>query len=149
MSWKFLKFNELTNYELYEILRIRQEVFVVEQRINYVDADNIDQKCVHVFHIDDNGINAYARILPKEINPYGKVSFGRVLTTQKARRYGFGKKLIHETINYIKTNFANEDKIIISAQEYLEKFYSDFGFVTISEKYFEEGIEHIKMELLI
>tara|TARA_R110002124_G_scaffold273733_1_gene443299 strand:+ start:2816 stop:3133 length:318 start_codon:yes stop_codon:yes gene_type:complete len=98
MTWHFLEFNQLSNNDLYEILRIRQEVFVVEQNINYVDADNVDQNCVHVFHKYDNGINAYARILPVSVSPYNHISFGRVLTTKDARKFGLGKELINQII---------------------------------------------------
>tara|TARA_R110000868_G_scaffold301100_1_gene561547 strand:+ start:272 stop:724 length:453 start_codon:yes stop_codon:yes gene_type:complete len=149
MAWHFLEFNQLSNNDLYEILRVRQEVFVVEQNINYVDADNVDQNCVHVFHKDDNGINAYARILPVSISPYNHISFGRVLTAKNARKFGLGKELISKSIDYIKKQFPNETAIIISAQEYLENFYKNFGFETISEPYIEEEILHVKMKLLL
>jgi ElaA protein len=136
-------FSDLSTQELYEILRLRSEVFVVEQNCPYLDMDDKDQACLHVLGIDEGQLAAYARLVPAGIS-YDSPAIGRVVTAAAFRKHGYGKALmthcINETLNHFKT-----DTITISAQQYLEKFYTTLGFVTKSDMYLEDDIPHIKM----
>jgi len=136
-------FDELTNKELYELLKLRNEVFIVEQTCPYPDLDNKDYKALHVLGITDNKIVAYTRLLPHNIS-YNEASIGRVVTSLNVRRFGYGKELMLYSINETKKKF-NTNEIVISAQYYLEKFYSDLGFISEGETYLEDDIPHIKM----
>ena len=114
-------FNELENSELYQILRLRSEVFVIEQNCVYQDMDNKDQKAIHIYYKEKNNIIAYTRIL-KSGDYYKNPSIGRVLVSEKNRGKELGKKIMRKSIEYIKDNL-NEKKIELSAQKYLDKFY--------------------------
>lgn len=147
MTWKTLAFKELTIKQLYEIMVVRQAVFVVEQDCPYLDADNRDQECFHVLGYDENDdLVAYSRIVPQGISYPNSVALGRILTTEKGRGKGIGKVLVQFSIDETKRLF-NTNKITISAQCYLTKFYKDFGFQIIGEEYLEDDIPHIKMVL--
>ncbi|WP_199185061.1 GNAT family N-acetyltransferase [Aquimarina sp. I32.4] len=145
MSIKFRvkRFQELTTEELYKILRLRAEVFVVEQDCVYQDIDNKDQKALHVIGHKNDDIIAYTRIF--DGGDYFDIpSIGRVLVSKKERKYGYGHDLIKESIIAIKTHFENQ-KVKISAQTYLQKFYESHGFKMIGKEYLEDGIPHIAM----
>lgn len=147
MNWKTLTFNELTTEQLYEIMLVRQDVFVVEQNCPYLDADNKDQHCFHVLGYNENEeLVAYSRLVPKEISYPNSVSIGRILTTKNGRGKGIGKRLVQYSLDETKRLF-NADKITISAQCYLIKFYEFFGFRIVGETYLEDDIPHIKMVL--
>lgn len=135
------RFHELTVEELYEILKIRFDVFIVEQDCIYQEIDGKDQYSYHVFLRDDTGIKAYLRVLDKGIS-YKEVSIGRVLTQE--RGLGLGKQIMSEGIRVAKDKM-NADRIIIEAQSYAKKFYEKAGFKQISEEYIEDGIPHIQM----
>lgn len=137
------RFQELNLEELYEILRVRSEVFVVEQNCPYLDLDGKDIDSEHLMIRENGEILAYARILKPGIS-YQESSIGRVLTVEKARGRSLGKKLIEEAINHI-IGVWKERKIRISAQAYLLKFYSELGFQQVSEVYMEDDIPHIEM----
>ena len=143
MDWNIKKFNELTVNELYEILKIRAEVFVVEQNCIYQDLDSKDKASYHLFLEDSEEIAAYLRILPKGIS-YPEIAIGRVLTKASYRKKGLAKEIMKKAIDYI-TDSLEEKKIRISAQLYLLEFYRDLGFEPISDIYLEDGIEHIEM----
>lgn len=143
MNWKILKFNELSNDEIYEILKLRSEVFIVEQQCIYEDCDGKDKKSYHLFAEHNGEILVYLRILEKGIS-YDEISIGRVLAREKYRGKGFAKQMMLRAIEYIENNL-NEKVIRISAQEYLLKFYSSLGFVRVSEVYLEDDIPHIEM----
>lgn len=136
-------FNEFTVDELYEILQLRSEVFVVEQDCVYQDIDFKDQKSLHIFGRKDGKIIAYTRIF-KPGDYFDNSSIGRVVVAASERKYGFGHNLIKASIEAIKYNFEVE-KITISAQLYLQKFYESHGFEKVGEEYLEDGIPHIEM----
>ena len=137
------KFSELSIEELYKILRLRSEVFVVEQDCVYQDLDNKDQISVHIFIKEKNEIVAYTRIF-KSGDYYKNPSIGRVVVSKKNRGKELGKKIMISSIYYIQENLKG-DKIELSAQKYLDKFYKDLGFYKIGEDYLEDGIPHQRM----
>ena len=143
MKINIKKYSELSLDELYEILKIRAKVFVVEQKCNYVDADGFDTEAYHVFLTDDNSIVAYLRVLPKN-TVYDEVCIGRVIAVKRGE--GLGAEIVKEGIKVAKEKFGAE-KIIVSAQTYAKGFYEKCGFKQISEEYMDEGIPHIKMIL--
>ena len=145
LNWIFKKFDELTTRELYAILQLRSEVFVVEQNCVYQDIDNKDLKSFHLMAFDGDILAAYSRILPLGLS-FEEASIGRVITKPSYRRKGIGVTLIHKAIVATSNTFASK-KIKIGAQLYLKKFYEGFGFVQTSEVYLEDGIEHIEMLL--
>lgn len=144
ISWKIKPFEELMAKELYEIFQLRLAVFTVEQNAPYQDADGKDLKALHLMGYGDNAeLIAYARILPAGI-AYKEVSIGRVVTSEKARGKGVGKELFKKALQAAVQQYGNIP-IRISAQRYLIKFYSDFGFKTVGEEYLEDSIPHIEM----
>ena len=136
-------FSELNIEELYQILRLRSEVFVVEQDCVYQDIDNKDQNAIHLYYIDNDEIVAYTRIF-KAGHYYENPCIGRVVVSKKNRGKDLGKKIMIDSIEYIKQNIKGE-KIELSAQKYLDKFYKDLGFYKIGEDYLEDGIPHQRM----
>ena len=136
-------FSSLTVDKLYEILSLRSDVFVVEQKCVYQDPDRKDQQALHLLGIEDDALVAYLRLfLPSENNNY--LVFGRVVMASVARKKGYGKKLMQVLLNYCDENFPRT-KIKCSAQLYLKKFYEAFGFQSVGDAYDEEGILHIQM----
>jgi len=136
-------FEELNIHELYELLRLRSEIFVVEQNCVYQDLDRKDQIAYHVLGYHKNKLAAYTRIFDKG-QYLDNASIGRVVVDQSARSLGLGKKIMDASIDAIKKLY-NEEVISISAQSYLHKFYSDLGFVAVGEEYLEDNIPHKKM----
>ena len=136
-------FYELNNQELYQILRLRSEVFVVEQECVYQDLDNKDQISIHIFIKEKGEIVAYTRIF-KSGDYYKNPTIGRVVVSKKNRGKELGKKIMIYSIEYIKNNL-NGEKIELSAQTYLDKFYKDLGFYKTGEDYLEDGIPHQRM----
>ena len=138
-------FSELTTSELYKILQLRSEVFVVEQDCVYQDLDFKDQKSLHVFGLKNDKIVAYTRIF-KPGDYFDNASIGRVVVAGTERKYGFGHDLMKASIKAVRAYFK-VDKITISAQVYLQKFYESHGFVKVGEDYLEDGIPHIGMKI--
>ena len=136
-------FAALTPAELYAILRLRNEVFVVEQNCVFQDADNKDIYCHHLMLFENKQLVAYARLVPPGIS-YREMSVGRVVTARDARNKGAGKKLMSLAVEYCRKIFG-DGPIRIGAQYYLEKFYTDIGFTRTGDIYDEDGIEHIEM----
>ena len=136
-------FAALTPAELYAILRLRNEAFVVEQNCVFQDADNKDIYCHHLMLFENKQLVAYARLVPPGIS-YGEMSVGRVVTARDARNKGAGKKLMTLAVEYCRKIFG-DGPIRIGAQYYLEKFYTDIGFTRTGDIYDEDGIEHIEM----
>ncbi|MFV0480881.1 MAG: GNAT family N-acetyltransferase [Campylobacteraceae bacterium] len=136
------RFETLSKIELYEILKIRAEVFVVEQNCIYNDLDDKDLYSYHLTIKDDSKIVAYMRIYEKSDN---KISFGRVLVVFSGRGKGYAKKIINEAIVFIEKTWGKKS-IVIEAQTYLQKFYKEFGFIAFSEEFLEDGILHIWMK---
>ncbi len=139
-------FPELTTTELYQLLKLRAEVFVVEQNCVYLDADDKDHSSFHVLGYDNDLLAAYCRLVPAGVS-YKEPSIGRVVTGFVFRKAGYGKLLMEYSIPEIKNRF-NTNNIVISAQHYLETFYVNLGFVTEGDVYLEDGIPHIKMRHL-
>lgn len=144
INWKILSFDQLSPSELYAIMQLRNEVFVVEQNCVYQDADNKDQAAYHCSGLLNEKLVAYARILPKGISYSDYVSIGRVVSSPSLRGTGIGKELMLYTMKQVNTLFGTVP-IKIGAQLYLKKFYTALGFLPTSEVYFEDGIEHIEM----
>jgi ElaA protein len=148
-NWNCIAFKDIANTQLYEILKVRNEVFVVEQNCVYNDVDGKDDKSFHVLVTNNNNeLLAYTRLLPLGISYPQFTSIGRVLTTLNARKLGLGKQLMEYSIAQCYEKFGKED-IRIGAQLYLKKFYESFGFIQSSEVYLEDGIEHIEMDLKV
>ncbi len=145
ISWKTKTFDELSTQELYQILRLRSEVFVVEQNCVYQDIDNKDQKALHLFGIVEGEIIAHSRLF-KPGDYFEFSSIGRVVVALKHRDKNFGHELIDQSILEINRRF-NVQNITISAQLYLKKFYESHGFVATSETYLEDDIPHIEMKI--
>ncbi|MEO6547618.1 MAG: GNAT family N-acetyltransferase [Ferruginibacter sp.] len=147
LEWTTNSFDELTASELYTILRLRNEVFVVEQNCVYQDADDKDETSYHICGWMDTILVAYCRVLPPGTS-YDESSIGRVVTAQAFRNTGSGRQLMERAIEFTLGHFSCK-KITISAQLYLEKFYGSLGFVKISAPYLEDNIPHIKMQLSV
>ncbi|MBQ4820031.1 GNAT family N-acetyltransferase [Aquimarina sp. MMG016] len=143
LQFKVKRFSEIDTIELYKILRLRAEVFVVEQDCVYQDVDNKDQNALHVIGTKNNEVIAYTRIF-KAGDYFENASIGRVVVSESERKYGYGHVLIKESIDAIQKHF-NTVKIKISAQTYLKKFYEKHGFTQVGEEYLEDGIPHIAM----
>ena len=136
-------FNELTTQELYNLLQLRSEVFVVEQDCVYQDIDGKDQKALHVLGYKDEKLVAYTRLFqPGEY--FKEASIGRVIVREKERYSNYGYKIMEASIGSVKKYF-NETTIKISAQTYLKCFYNNLGFHEVGEEYLEDGIPHIAM----
>ena len=130
-------FDELSNKELYEIIRARENVFIVEQDCPYHDADGLDEDSVHIFYADDDGkVLAYLRVLHREGDP-GTVQIGRVITI--SRGTGLGRKILHEAVEYA-INVMGAESLYLEAQTYAAGFYAKEGFRINSEEFFEDGM---------
>ncbi|WP_340112046.1 GNAT family N-acetyltransferase [Maribellus mangrovi] len=145
MKFTFKHFSELTTEELYEILKLRSEIFVVEQNCVYNDMDGHDKQAVHLFVKKNEELVAYSRLL-KPGSRFHDYSIGRVVVKETERGTGLGIEMMKAAKQYILEEWK-ADKIKISAQKYLQKFYEDLGFVVITEEYLEDGIPHFGMLL--
>ncbi|MBS1742944.1 MAG: GNAT family N-acetyltransferase [Bacteroidetes bacterium] len=143
VQWTYKSFNELSLTELYSILQLRSEVFVVEQHCPYLDADDKDQPSFHLCGWLNNKLVAYARILPPGI-AFHEASIGRVSTALSFRRHGAGKMLMQRAIEHTIQQFPGAG-IQIGAQSYLLRFYSELGFNSTHDEYLEDGIPHTHM----
>lgn len=137
------RFDDLTTYELYELLQARVSVFVVEQKCPYLELDGKDLFSYHVIYKENNTIQAYARVIGKH-EDCNMVSIGRVLSVNRGS--GLGKKVMTEAIR-VAYEVLDADIVYIEAQSYAKGFYEQLGFVQISEEFLEDGIPHIKMTL--
>ncbi|KIC89240.1 GNAT family N-acetyltransferase [Flavihumibacter sp. ZG627] len=146
INWQLKKFDTLTNNELYQLLRLRSEVFVVEQNCVFLDMDNKDQLCWHLLGWKDSLLAASTRIVPAGL-AYEEVSIGRVVTSPAARGLGIGRLLMKESIKACYDLYGRE-KIRIGAQLYLLEFYRSLGFKEEGDIYLEDDIRHIEMVLL-
>ena len=143
MNLEIKKFEELTGKEIYEVLKVRSEVFVVEQECIYNDLDGKDVDSIHIMLKKEGKIIAYLRVLKAGIS-YEYPSLGRVLVIKEERGKGLARKLTLYGIDYIM-NILKEEKITIGAQEYLKFFYESLGFIGISDVYLEDNIPHLDM----
>ena len=139
-----LPFNKLSLDQLYAVMRLRQEVFVVEQDCPYLDADGKDQESEHLMIFEKGELVAYTRLVPPGISYINYSSIGRVVNSKKFRGEGLGKKLMEQSIQECLRLFPNHP-IKISAQCYLEKFYKELGFKDLGSRYDEDGIPHMGM----
>jgi ElaA protein len=146
ITWYHKHFKDLTTRELYQILQLRNEVFIVEQNCPFQDLDDKDFKCFHLmgFDTDSQKIVAYTRIVPAGVS-YEEASIGRVVTSTQARGGGIGRELMLKSIELLEELFGGVP-IKIGAQYYLKKFYESLDFQQVGEIYLEDGIEHILME---
>jgi ElaA protein len=148
LNWQCKPFTELTNTEVYKILQLRNEVFVVEQNAVYQDCDNKDLKSHHLSAWKDGEIVAYSRILPPGIPYPNAASIGRVVTSSSVRGQDLGRQLMSKSLENLYRLFGPVI-VIISAQLYLVKFYESFSFVQQGQAYLEDGIQHITMQKII
>lgn len=144
LSFKIKRFNALSTLELYQLLQLRSEVFVVEQNCVYQDIDGKDTKAIHVLGYYENTMIAYSRLFDKG-DYFDEASIGRVVVSPKVRAKKFGHDIMTISIQTIENEFKTT-QITISAQEYLKKFYESHGFVQTSETYLEDDIPHIQMK---
>lgn len=143
VKWKIKHFDELSNTELYSILKLRNEVFIVEQNCVYQDIDGKDEKALHILGFFNGVIVVYSRLF-KPGDYFENAAIGRVVVAQKYRTQKWGHELIKKSISGIQ-DFFGATKITISAQLHLKGFYEQNGFTQTSESYLEDGIPHIEM----
>ena len=135
---------ELDKSELYQLLQLRAQIFVVEQECAYQDLDGQDPEALHLLASDEHQtLVAYARLYETQIDTKDYVAIGRVCTAEAYRGQGISRQLMQQAISYIESN--QKKPITVSAQAYLEQFYQSLGFATVSEPYLEDGIPHIRM----
>ncbi|WP_438964888.1 GNAT family N-acetyltransferase [Flavobacterium sp.] len=144
LTFKIKRFNELSLQELYKLLQLRSEVFVVEQNCVYQDVDGKDEKALHVLGFFEDELVAYTRLFDKGYY-FEEASIGRVVVSEKVRAKKFGHELMKVSIATVEQEFKTSE-ITISAQEYLKKFYETHQFEQTSEMYLEDDIPHIQMK---
>lgn len=141
--WHFKIFDELTAREFHDIIKIRSQIFVVEQKSAFQEVDGIDLHAVHILKTTNTDIQTYGRVYEQED---GAMSFGRILVPKIFRGQGLGRELLEQVMNYLEENHP-EKEVIIQAEEYLTDFYETFGFEIVSERYLDVGIWHVEMKL--
>ena len=145
MNWQIAHFDDFTTHDLYTVMRLRQEVFVLEQNCVYPDLDGLDLSADHILFWEDGELLAYLRCLKPGLS-YPQSSIGRIVVSPTARGRDLGRELVTRGIAYNFQQWPDSD-IRIGAQRYLEAFYCSLGFVTDGEPYSEDGIEHVHMNL--
>ncbi len=144
MHWHFAPFPKLSPMDIHDLYQARVGVFVFEQKCPFQDVDGADPQCWHLLgRASDGRIHAYCRLVPPGLK-YAEPSIGRVLTTEPARGTGAGRELMAEALRCAEALWPGR-AIRIGAQRYLERFYGEFGFTTVSEPYDEDGIMHVLM----
>lgn len=143
LQWKIKAFDALSVHELYDLLRLRSEIFVVEQNCVYLDLDGKDKVALHLIGEYEGKIVAHARLFKPGIS-FDNASIGRVVVDANYRTKKWGHELMREAIAGIVSQYK-ETAITIGAQLYLKKFYESHGFVQTSEMYLEDDIPHIEM----
>lgn len=147
IQWFRRNFQELTVEELYEILRLRSEIFVVEQDCVYQDLDRKDKKSILIYGVEDGEIVATLRVIPAGVS-YDVPSIGRLVVKESHRRRGYARTMMLQAIDIIRNEFQGE-RIRISGQAYVKNFYESLGFQIVTEIYLEDGIEHYGFELVL
>ncbi|ALT68753.1 acetyltransferase GNAT family [Methanobrevibacter millerae] len=142
MEWKLKKFDDLTSDELYGILKLRSEVFVVEQDCVYQDLDDKDQLSYHLFLENDGETVAVSRFIPENVS-YEEMSIGRVVVKENFRGQGLSKIMMKKAIDFIVDDLGKSE-IRLSGQAYLVDFYENLGFKKVSDVYMEDNIEHFE-----
>ncbi|WP_223636942.1 GNAT family N-acetyltransferase [Planococcus sp. 4-30] len=145
MNWNTYRFDDFTARELYGVLKLRVDVFVVEQNCPYPELDNLDQQSIHLLYVENGEVLAYARLVPAGVK-YELPSIGRVIVREDARGRGLAKQLLERSIDYIVGEWRAE-AIQLQGQVYLQEFYQSFGFQAVSDSYDEDGIPHVDMKL--
>jgi ElaA protein len=143
MRWELRAFDELTAAELYAILKLRQDVFIVEQKCAYADADGLDDRATHLFAVDGDEIVACARLFAPGVRRDEAV-IGRVVTAARVRKGGVGRELMRRAIAATEERHGRV-AIWLGAQKYLQRFYEALGFVRDGDDYDEDGIPHLPM----
>lgn len=143
MNWEIKAFDQLSLQELYSILTLRTDVFVVEQNCAYPEVDGKDPDCLHLLGTEDGQLVAYLRILPADLS-YPEPSIGRVVVKKSHRGKGLARPLMRGAIGWI-LKVWQEESIKIGAQAHLQDFYQSLGFEPVSEVYLEDGIPHLDM----
>ncbi len=138
------RFEDLTNVQLYDLMKLRQDVFIIEQNCIYPDLDGYDKKALHFLIYEYEQLVAYSRIFFPDIKYKEETSIGRIIVSPQKRGGNLGKTLIEESINYCKKKFPEND-IRIEAQAMLKDYYSKLGFIADSEVYLVDGIDHLQM----
>jgi ElaA protein len=147
ISFTTKSFSELSTLELYQLLQLRAEVFIVEQNCPYLDLDDKDQKSFHVLGYEDGKLVACTRLVPQGVSYDLEPSIGRVVTHPSVRKSGYGKLLMEYSIKETKERFSSS-VIVIGAQQYLDRFYRELGFMPEGEMYLEDNIPHMTMRLI-
>lgn len=143
IHFNWYNFSELTTQQLYEVLFLRSNIFIVEQNCAYTDIDGKDPSALHLLGMEENSLQSYLRLFPPT-DLVNYVIFGRIVTKKSARSKGYGKLLMEELLHYCDANYPGIS-IKCSAQKYLTRFYEHFGFKTYGDSYEEDGISHIEM----
>ena len=146
VTWRWQSWRDLDPDTLYAALKLRSDVFVVEQNCVYSDVDGLDPQCDHLCGVDQQGrLLAYLRLLPPGVK-YPEPSIGRVVVARDARKHGLARKAMFDGIKRCRERFPNQP-ILIQAQQYLEQFYESLGFRSIGAPYLEDGISHVDMRM--
>lgn len=143
MQWETLSFTELTSPRLYAVLRLRQQVFVVEQRCAYLDIDNLDQQATHMLGTREGELVAYQRCLPPGLS-CPESALGRIIVCPAVRNQQLGRELVRRGVDYNLAQWPGCD-IRINAQAHLQAFYASLGFVAEGSEYLEDDIVHRQM----
>ncbi|QED38450.1 GNAT family N-acetyltransferase [Antarcticibacterium arcticum] len=143
MEIKIRTFEQLSQQELYKVLQLRAEVFVVEQNCVYQDIDGKDEKALHILGFENNELVAYTRCF-KPGDYFENASIGRVIVKENYRKFGYGHQIMKASVEEIENRY-NTSAIKLSAQQYLTQFYESHGFHITGEGYLEDGIPHIAM----
>ncbi|RLA03873.1 MAG: GNAT family N-acetyltransferase [Gammaproteobacteria bacterium] len=144
VNWIWSQFQDLSNDQLYQLLKLRQDVFILEQQCFYPDMDDLDSDCIHLLGYQNNELVAYLRLIPAEFHDSGNIALGRIIAKSTQRGSGLGKAMMTEAMDYLQKHFPEQD-VQMSAQDHLQKFYNNFGFSSVAEAYDEDGIPHIMM----
>ena len=142
-QWKCLGFRELNSHQLHQILKMRQQIFIIEQKCIYEDIDEFDKVSQHIQAINNGELLAYSRVLPAG-SLYAEVSIGRVMVSKNHRNRGLGRKLMQKSHEWCESNYRH-CPIRLNAQYYLESFYHSLHYQTVSKPYDDEGVLHIEM----
>lgn len=144
INFVWYQFEELKTAQLYDILSLRQDVFILEQRCFYQDIDYKDQAALHLLGIKGDKVIAYLRFFPRGTLYADEASFGRIITHSNYQKMGLGRLMMTNLLEYFDENYP-KDTMLINAQYYLKSFYETFGFQAIGDEYDDEGIMHIDM----
>lgn len=144
INWQWLNFDALSNTQLYQLLKLRQDVFILEQKCLYSDMDDVDANCIHLLGYQGETLTAYLRLIPAQYHASNNIALGRIISLASSRGAGLGLAMMQQAMDYTLEHYPNIN-IQLGAQCYLQAFYEKFNFKAISEPYDEDGIMHIDM----